>query len=244
MEQTLDEKITDINNDNCYFKLEHRNQKVKNLPSFQKWYQETSLYIQDKNIQRRKDPENQTYNIYIIEYCDNCLSYAIFTLKEYSFYIICSNCGSYICAGCQKPQIDDSVCLKGFIKCAYLNIIYSHFESDKLYGYYNGFILFLWLFLTPLYLGLVSFGVGFQNHQKISRKEKDEDYYEKYCIFVAILSFSESLLMFPYIISFMLFMILLFLPSLIFQNYKIYLFTIYECLMPPFQVNCFSFDDD
>ena len=92
--------------------------------------------------------------------------------------ISCLKCNSFFCGGCLKKCFDGndfSTCLKGYTKCLYLRIIYQRtningFNKSNMWLYYILHILFC-LFLTPIYIGFLSFIIGLIVHQNKNRKE-------------------------------------------------------------------------
>ena len=83
--------------------------------------------------------------------------------------------------------------------------------------------------LTPLYIGFISFIIGLIVHQNKNRKENIWNIYEneiKFCI-VIIFSILRGLLMFPYIILFFPFMVIILLPGIFSYSYYQKIFIIY-----------------
>ena len=197
-------------------------------------------YVKEENIKIAQEyltnPNSYSTPILLISFCNKCNSYVMCSLYEDFSNISCLKCNSHFCGGCLKKCFDGndfSTCLKGYIKCLYLRIIYQRtniYEFDKSYMclYYILHILFC-LFLTPLYIGFLSFLIGLIVHQNKNRKENTWNIYEneiKYCIFI-IFSLLRGLLMFPYIILFFPFMIIILLPAIFSYTYYKKIFIIY-----------------
>ena len=127
MEQELNQfKENEFN----YFKIEHKNQNVKKIAEFQKWYESANKYVKNENLKRGlwDDHHIVDNSLLTISFCNKCQNYAIcdFT-NEYSC-IRCTHCNHFFCAGCSweenSHREEDTLCLKGYIKLLYLRIKY------------------------------------------------------------------------------------------------------------------------
>ena len=167
--------------ENAFFQLEHKNQKVESLPEFRKCYERMNKYILEENNRRAHNYLTQPYAfeapILLISFCNNCCSYTIFYFTFDYSTIKCLKCQSYYCSGCFKKcnSSDFSNCLKGYLKLLYLRIIYQRTGIDRFNQSYMWFLYLLHilfcLFFTPLYIGSISFMLGLIVHQNINRKE-------------------------------------------------------------------------
>ena len=160
------------------------------------------------------------------------MSYTICSIRIYSFcYAVCNLCKHSFCIGCLKElnndneDVNSSTCLKGYLKAFYLRIIYRRSSIGKAnICYYIMHIIFC-LFMTPLFLGFLSIIIGFFKHPNKNRKHELID--NSMMPFLLIYSIIRGLLMFPYIILFFPFMILLLLPGIFSYNYYLYIFIMY-----------------
>ena len=97
----MEQDLIESNNENLglkdYFKPEYINQDVSNSPEFKKWYKNAKKYVEKENLKRSKDGTekpfdvNYDYRILTIEFCMNCMSYTICSIKIYSFCYAVSN---------------------------------------------------------------------------------------------------------------------------------------------------------
>ena len=87
------------------------------------------------------------------------------------------------------------------------------------------------LFITPLYLGFISNFMGFLVHK--NKKIVLEDLSQKQITLYFWYSFLRGLLMFPYIILFFPFMVLLLLPGIFSYKYYLYIFIMYVTAIWP-----------
>ena len=230
MEQDLNsyqENETDL----YHFKLIHKNQKLnkEGYSKYQNWKQNAINYINKIN------PNNTSGTILLIEFCDNCCSYAIFSLHLFSL-IECKHCNYEICLGCRKCPLSDqdySTCIKGFLIACYLRAFNEStgiiVESTFLYTLH---IIFSPL-ITPLYFGFIFTMLGFLMHQNKSRlKDNGEirdftDDPDK-LLTLHIFSIIKGLLFFPYIITFFPFVVFfLLLPGIFSKQYYLKVFTFY-----------------
>ena len=181
MEQDLNEFQNDDNfENNDYFKLEHKNQDVSNKKEFKKWFKSSKEYVKNKNIKRGKDYiERTSYNtsILTIEFCDNCISYTICSLKRDFSSVICNKCRACFCIGCSRRmqklseyRFEDTVCLRGCLKAFYLRAIYRRSNLIVTNVLLHIIHIIFCLFITPLYLGYISHFMGFIIHK--NKKEQ------------------------------------------------------------------------
>ena len=126
-----------------------------------------------------------------------------------------------------------------YLKLLYLRIIYQRtgidqFNQSHMWLYYLLHILFC-LFVTPLYIGFISFMIGLVVHQNKDRTENLWNIYMnelKICIFI-IYSIIRGLLMFPYIIFFFFLMIIILLPGIFSYSYYKRIFITYITAINP-----------
>ena len=225
-----------------YFQIEFKGQNVKNTPEFKKWYEGAEKYIKRENNRRKEKYINETvlfdHNILTIEFCEKCLSYTICSLKNIFSYVICNRCKEEFCIGCSLRQKnrynkDDSTCLKGYLKGLYLRIINRRSEIIVAEALFNIMHIIFCLFFTPLFLGFISNFMGLIIHPNKKRVLNDNSLsYTKIC-FYFIYSIFRGLLMFPYIILFLPFMILLLLPGIFSYTYYLYVFVSYITILMP-----------
>ncbi len=115
---------------------------------------------------------------------------------------------------------------KGILSKNYLQKI--RIWKSKCMLLYNAFILCL--FLTPLYLGFLSSNLGLIIHPNKNRKD---DYNEDLICYILIYSTHRGLLMFPYIILFFQFMVILLLPGIFSYRYYLYIYNAYATALMP-----------
>ena len=228
------------------FKRQYKNQDVYKLPEFKKWYNNLSKYVKTEN-EIRGPNTNENYEKYgfsekhlIISFCPFCDSFGICYIEEdwanYSL-IQCKNCKKIFCIGCLRQpldQYDHSLCLKGFLILLYYRI--KDRRSDNVhYGpllYF--FHIITCLFLTPIYLGIISSYVGLMVHRK-----REEYFFRRVlntgspAIVGMLISFSRGILMFPYMITFFPFMVILLIPAIFSFNYYLYIYNMYITIFMP-----------
>ena len=227
MEQELN-KYETLETDTFHFKILHKNQNIKGNEEYQKWLENAKEHIKSKNKDRFNEP------FYLIDFCDNCCSYAIFKSNLFCF-IICQNCKHKFCIGCGREPLSDrdySACLKGFLKINYLR-----FSHERIGIIYNDIILVHFhmifsLFFTPLYIGFIFNMLGFLSHQRKSRMNVNgfiNDFIDSLCKLLTIFIFSiiKGFLFFPYMLLFFPIMCLILLPWLFFRRYYLKIFNFY-----------------
>lgn len=209
MEVYLNE-IKDYN----YFELQYKNQNVANLTKFKEWYENVKKYINKEN---KLLPVNDFYfsNKYlIISFCPFCNSYVICNVDTDFCFIKCTKCNDKFCIGCLiKPLHRDekTTCFKGYLKLMYYRIKDRRSDFDN-FGKFLYFIhIMVCLFLTPVYLTIISCYLGFTVHRKRRQHLFDRVLgsgpVSCSCL---IFSFIRRFLMFPYKITFFPFMVILF----------------------------------
>ena len=215
---------------NDYFKIEYQNQDVKNKPDFKKWYKNSKEKINKENL-------NTNIGLLTIGFCMNCMSYTICSIMDYSYcFAICNKCKKTFCIGCLQDNnscfniADMTICLKGFLKVFYLRIIYrrSDYETTKIC--FQIMHIFFCLFMTPLYLGFLSNMFGLYIHPNKNRRD---DITRDNLLYSFIYSIGRGLLMFPYIILFFPFMVLLLLPGIFSYRYYLYIYNAYVTALFP-----------
>ena len=148
-----------------------------------------------------------------------------FSYAEYNL------CKERFCIGCLREishiydeDFNASLCLKGYLKAFYLRTIYRRSELDKTYSLFHLMHIIFCLFITPLYIGFLSHLLGLNVHPNKNRtKDKNDDRFS-YQIIYSIL---RGLLMFPYIILFLPFMIILLITGIFSYKYYLYIFIMY-----------------
>lgn len=228
MEQDLT-SYKEIETDLYHFKLQYKSQNLKDNLEYNSWMEKAINFINKHN----KESESE-YDILLINFCNNCCSYSIFKINHFSF-IECLNCHEQHCIGCGRKPLsgsDYSTCLIGFLKANYIralnegiNIVIHHIVI------YIFHIIFCLLF-TSLYIGFIFHMIGFLSHQKRSRMENngeihDFTYNKNKLYIIYIYSILKGILFFPYIITFLPFMIILILPSIFSKTYYFKILTFY-----------------
>ena len=225
MEQDLNSyKDLVIEKDELHFKLQHKNQDLKNNMEFKKWYEDANKYIQKENEKLYAEHE-----ISIINFCSGCCSYSIFRMFDFS-WIKCQNCDYKFCIGCGRKPLsnnDYSTCLKGYFKSVFLRLLYENTVSIDSFGCF--FHIIFTLFFTPFYIAFIFNFLGFLSHQRNSRLDNNNEIKDfinnkKKIIIICIYSIMKGFLFFPYIIIFLPFMIILLLPSIFSEHYYLKLF--------------------
>jgi len=204
----------------------HINQNIKGNKQYQKWLENATMNVNQKN-----EEEDIPDRFYLIHFCENCCSYAIFFSRSFSF-IECQNCEYTFCYGCGRKRInyEDSTCLMGFLKINYLRLLKEStvIMSDDTILYVIHIIFSL--FFTPLYIGFIFNMLGFLSHPNLKKgtehKHMLTDNANKlYAIY--IYSIIKGFLFFPYIITFFPIIVIILLPGIFFRKYYLKIFTFY-----------------
>ena len=252
MEQEFNQ-ITQLEQDNLnYFKLQYQHQNVKHLPQFQKWYEKTNKYVNEENNKRTLKSKNNfswddNHDILLISFCNKCCSYVICSYKGGGGFVYCNICKYSFCCGCLREALflgDGSTCLKGFIYTAYLRMKYDRISTIYVDFYYYIIHIIFFIFFTPLLIFFFSFYIGILYHPNPKRKKNKEKQgfdYDKINDdrendkkdYGVIFGIFFGIVMFPYIMIFLPFMIILFLPSLFCPSYYQKIFIIYLSLICP-----------
>ena len=240
MEIELNEnKYNNIAND--FFELEHKNQNIKNNPEFKKWYEKACDFVKKENLKRAQNYIHHyelfnDYSILTIEYCDNCIGYTICSHDNSFNYVKCNKCKTKFCLGCSKIMtnldedngLDIMMCLKGYLKGFYLRFINRRSELIRTCACFHIMHIIFCLFFTSLYVGFISHFIGLNVHLNKTKENKDSK-----LIFYFIYSILRGFIMFPYIITFLPFMLLLLLPSIFSYTYYLYIFVGYVTAIWP-----------
>ena len=225
-----------------YFQIEFKGQNVKNTPEFKKWYEGEEKYIKRENNRRKEKYIDETvlfdHNILTIEFCEKCLSYTICSLNNSFSYVICNRCKEEFCIGCplrrKNRDVEDiSTCLKGYLKGLYLRIINRRSELVVTMALFHIMHIIFCLFFTPLFLGFISNYIGLIIHRNKKRVLNENSMSDTKICFYFIYSIFRGLLMFPYIILFLPFMILLLLPGIFSYTYYLYVYDSYIASIIP-----------
>lgn len=200
-------------------------------------------YVEKENkIRGPRNRENYKYDFserhLIISFCPFCNSYGICYIESLSYsLIICKKCKKIFCIGCLREpleQFDKTICLKGF-----LLILYYRIKDRRAGNVHFGPLLYFFhiitcLFLTPIYLGIISSYLGFILHRKRT------EYFFKLVLNTgtaalvgSAISLLRGLLMFPYIITFFPFMVILLIPSIFSFQYYLYIYNMYITIFMP-----------
>ena len=239
MEHNLLDENNEKNNE-YHYQLEHKNQNLYSIPSFKEWYKNKKEFIKKENDIRNIYDYEDSY--FIFSYCPNCISYVICSVKTSYCFIKCMNCKKEFCLGCFRYPLypyDDTICLKGFLKLLYHRVIDKRSDNANYNPLLYFFHIIVCLFLTPIYLGMISNFLGFMVH-----KNKKGSFFEKLFnsefpfLFVALFSLFRGLLMFPYIITFFPFMLILLLPGIFSHEYYFYYYNMYITIFMPGRMKC------
>ena len=261
MEQDLVEKQEALEKE--YYKLSYNNQNVKNLKEFQEWYKKTTRKMEEENARINQGVvHGSDLPIFLVLFCKHCSSYTICRLYSDIFFS-CSLCRKSYCIGCKRESSgeDPEYCLQGFIKAFYLRFKYERTRKKAMsysmrYFYYVFHIIFC-LFCVPFYLGFKSNYIGLLVHRKSGKclwnlfdsdiDIDDDDCLWKFFLFFLfyLFCFFRGFIMFPYVMLFFPFMLIVLIPSLFsFSYYKrllIGFINIFEPESYPFQ---FDYDND
>ena len=211
-----------------YYQQEYNGQNVEKTPSFKKWYENCLKQIKIKNESRLKNIGSGRNRFLCIFYCPNCTKYVTCSYNNEISCVQCNKCKVFFCPGCnffkpggfESPKL--SVCLKGYWILWWLRVknCISDLEESCLCFYIIHIISCI--FFTPLYLGFITFIIGFLGH----RDDGSEKYRDKATNKI-IFCFLFALLMFPYIIIFVPIMVLILIPGIFNHDYYIHIFIAY-----------------
>jgi len=215
---------------NDFFKVTYINQDVKNKPEFKKWYENITEVINKENLENDR-------GLLTIGFCMKCMSYTICSIMDYSYcFVICNKCKKTFCVGCLQDNnscfniADTTICLKGFMKIFYLRIIYRRSDYERTKICFQIMHIFFCLFMTPLYLGFLSNLLGLYVHPNKNRRD---DINKDHLLYQSIYSIARGFLMFPYIILFFPFMVILLLPGIFSYRYYLYIYNAYVTALFP-----------
>ena len=222
---------------NNYFPIEFKNQNIYLNPHFQKWYENTKKYIDIENKKRGNPKNKETNRLLVISFCKNCQGYVICSF-EYEFsYVECSICRSKFCIGCSREILsgdDESLCLKGYFKLLYIRCIYRRAGKICSSDYLNIIFTIIFILLSPCYFAYISNSIGLNVHQ--NQKGTYNDFPLQYFIIIEIYSILRGILMFPYIILFLPFTLLLLIPSFFNGIYFFRLIALYTSMKDPMDI--------
>ena len=176
-----------------------------------------------------------------IQFCENCLIYTLCSLGTLFSYIKYNNCNEEFCIGCSKKRLkygdgdgDDSICLKGYIKAFYLRIIYRRSDLVITSPVFHVMHIIFCLFFTPLFIGFISNFMGFIVHRKNRDFIPKDDLSKAIKIWSCfIYSIFGGILMFPYMILFFPFMVILLLPVIFSYTYYLHISISYIAAVQP-----------
>lgn len=226
-----------------HFPLQHKNENFYIKPAFKEWYKTKKEFVKKENEKRRLWTEENLKKygfderFLVFSYCPYCISYAICYVSNSFSSVKCSKCRKNFCIGCYRKQLyenEETVCLKGFLILFYHRVIDQRSSNSN----YSPILYFLHilvcLFITPIYLGMIFTYIGFAVHKnKRGTFLEEAIYHGRSCLFSFTFSLLRGLLMFPYIIPFFPFMVILLLPGLFSYNYYIYIYNMYITVFMP-----------
>ena len=216
------------------FKLQYKEQNVENFPSFKKWLEGAKKYVKETNKKNIKAPKRSIFDEGVItltiSFCNNCNSYSICRVEGLSS-INCKNCHKNFCPGCLRTldfKRDSGVCLKGFFKLLYIRMINGRSIIRSSNIIFNIIFIFIFLIFAPFHIGFISSQIGFSPHPNINSNNMinnnnglNDNEKKEMCISCMIIFYSlfRGLLMFPYIITFLPFLVLILLPGIFSKKY-------------------------
>ena len=139
-------------------------------------------------------------------------------------YVKCNRCKEEFCIGCSRKKqeyedgLNETTCLKGYLKSLYLRIINIRSEIDWIVPAFYVLHIILCLFFIPSFLGFISNVLGLMPHKKEIIEIEDFWYDVKYC-YIIISSIFRGIFMIHYIILFFPFMLFLLLPGIFSNTY-------------------------
>ena len=232
------------------FKLQYNEQNVENFPLFQKWLETAKKYVKETNKKNIKAKRTSIFNEGVItltiSFCNNCNSYSICRVKNGLSTINCNNCHKEFCIGCLRTlnfRGDQGVCLKGFFKLLYIRMINGRSFISSSNIIFNIIFIFIFLIFTPFHIAFISSHIGFFPHSNINSKNiinienngPNDNEKREICIncIIIIYSLFRGLLMFPYIISFFPFLVLILLPGVFSKKYFYRVMIVYWSALIP-----------
>ena len=242
--------------DKDYFKLDYNNQDITRLSEFKKWYEEANEICKNKNVQYSTVRDYNVDKLFTIALCKKCSSYTICSIGFRYCFIICTKCKTEFCIGCYKERKNEygyyregSVCLKGYFKLLYLRIINRRLGEPYTRPLFFILQILLCLLITPLFLGFISSVLGFSVHPRIKKNSNEDDddeenVFEDYQTLVIIYSFLRGFLMFPYIILFFPFMLILLLPIIFSYKYYLYIYNMYVTALSPGSESLYNIENN
>jgi len=215
------------------FKLEYKEQNIEDSPSFKKWNELAKKNVEEINKKHIKAKKTSIFSPGVItltiSFCNNCNSYSICTVSDSLSLVNCNNCHKKICPGCKREN--SGICLKGFFKLIYIRMINGRSCLSSSTIIFNIIFIFIFLIFTPFHIGFISSLIGFSPHPNIRSnrdiitnidnnisygENKKEKCAKSFAIFYC---FFRGLLMFPYIITFFPFLLILLLPGIFSKKY-------------------------
>ena len=233
------------------FKLQYKEQNVENFPSFQKWLERAEKYVKETNKKNIKAPQTSIFSegaiTLTISFCKNCNSYSICRVNSGLSSINCNNCHKDFCIGCLRSLNsrggDQGVCLKGFFKLLYIRMINGRSSIPSSNIIFNIIFIFIFLIFFPFHIAFISSHIGFFPHSNINSKNiinienngPDDNEKREICIYCIIIIYSlfRGLLMFPYIITFFPFLVLILLPGIFSKKYFYRVMIVYWSALIP-----------
>ena len=220
-----------------YDNQEYIGQNIKKSPSYKKWYENCLKKIKTENERRSKIKwhdvcQNKLDVRFLwIFYCPSCANYSKCSCTKITHcFVECNKCKTVFCPGCNfiqpKHGTIHTYCLKGFLRLWLLRVKYR--RADLVYSYLSYYIwhVIVCVFITPLFLGVISFNIGLFTHSKKVKERKREELVGFYTILF-------GLLMFPYIITFIPIMALVLIPGIFNHNYYLHVFIAYVAVIKP-----------
>lgn len=121
-------------------------------------------------------------SILLIEFCEKCISYTIFKIGETFSFATCDKCKESICLECLRKNDNNSyeqyysLCFKGYLKGIFVRTIRKS-ELIRALICFNIMDILFCLFMAPLYIGFISYCMGFMMHQNKKGKIKSDIFY-------------------------------------------------------------------
>ena len=214
--ELIENKDFDFN----YFKEDFENQKIEFNPEFKKWHENAIKYISEENKKRYRNENCLHHNgLLVISFCNKCKCYVICSFKYDIYSVQCNKCGLIFCIACPRSNNhSEAFCFKGYFKLLSIRTKYRIKgplgSSENL----DIFLTILCILFTPCYLSFASSFISLDDIADIN------------ITYNIIYSFSTSFLMFPYVLLFLPFAIVLLIPSLFIPKYYFKLTSFYTSL--------------